>query len=354
MSTKNEKFGDYLKKKTSSKGKEHTHTRIGGGKDSKIYGGIYNILEKDYDEFLEKYYKHVFLDGNLEYITEKQLIENGPIMIDIDLHYEPEITERLHTNDHILDIVMLYADEISKIYNVSENVGIEVFVMEKKDVNKEDLKTKDGIHIIFGISMHKAAQVLLRKRVLDTTDGKCGLSSLWIDLPVKNTWEDVLDEGIVRGHVNWQVYGSRKPNNQCYLIKYHYKLEFNKETKWSVEIQDIAQFNTRKNLMKLSARYTKYPKFDYCDGIEDIVNKEKNTLNKKEGKKKLSYNIKKTDPGMPVNYSKISSSEQLDAIIEELFSDVEPMEHKLKETHQYTMSLPKNIMDQVAIIIGLE
>ena len=93
MSTKNEKFGDYLQSKSAGKGKVHTHTRI-GDKLSKICGGTYNILEEDYEGFMEKYYQHVFVCGNKEYLTEKQLIENGPVMLDIDLHYEPEIEER--------------------------------------------------------------------------------------------------------------------------------------------------------------------------------------------------------------------------------------------------------------------
>lgn len=340
MRTKNEKFGDYLQSKSAGKGKVHTHTRI-GDKLSKICGGTYNILEEDYEGFMEKYYQHVFVCGNKEYLTEKQLIENGPIMLDIDLHYEPEIKERMHTDEHIVDAIMLYAEEISKIVKIPNKTEIEVFVMEKGSVKKEDLKTKDGIHIILGITMPKAAQVLLRQKVLDISNNKSGLPVLWEDLPIKNSWEDVLDEGIVRGHVNWQVYGSRKPNNQAYMIKYHYLLEYNKDTKWSIEIQDLSRFDTHKNIMKLSARYTKYPKFEYCDGIEDIVDKLKATLGKKENRKSKIHLVKK-NTRFPLGYDKISSQEELDTLIANVFEDISAIDYRLKETHEYTMSLPKS------------
>ena len=38
--------------------------------------------------------------------------------------------------------------------------------MEKPKVNMMDTKTKDGIHIIFGVSIHKATQVMIRDKVL--------------------------------------------------------------------------------------------------------------------------------------------------------------------------------------------
>ena len=143
-------------------------------------------------------------------------------MIDIDLHYDKSITTRQHTEDHIVDAVMLYADKISGLLDITPGATMEVFIMEKSDVNKLPEETKDGVHIIFGIQMHHALQVVLRDRVLPEFE------ELWSDLPVKNTWTQVLDEGITKGYTNWQMYGSRKPEyqNQVYLIKYHLILTY--------------------------------------------------------------------------------------------------------------------------------
>ena len=196
----------------------HIHTRIGGGKESKIYGGTYNIPNSEERGFLDLYYEHVFVNGEKEYLTEKQLIENGPLLIDIDLRYDISVTKKQHTNDHIIDLVVLYADKLSEILDVPENSKVDVYVMEKNDVNQLEDKTKDGIHIIMTVSMHKAAQIVLRNKVLKE------IENIWDDLPITNTWDDVIDEGVTKGFVNWQLYGSRKPEHQSYRIKYHYVL----------------------------------------------------------------------------------------------------------------------------------
>ena len=145
--------------------------------------------------------------------------------------------------------------------------------MEKKDVNIMDDKTKDGIHIIFGIKMHKGLQVMVRNKVLPD------LKEIWEDLPITNSWEDVLDEGVTKGFVNWQLYGSRKPSHQAYTVKYHYVLE--NEGDWSVTKQNIATFSTEKNIEKLSARYTGYPEFEIKESVKEQFERAKETLIRK-------------------------------------------------------------------------
>ena len=213
MTNINVTFEDYLKRKSVSKGEEHTHTRI-GDKEHKLYGGLYNI--KDKSQFLDKYYKHVFVDRKKEYLTEKQRIDDAPLVIDIDLRYSTDIVERQHTNEHILDLIELYGNAIKELFDIPDKFEFEVFVMEKSEVNILDTKTKDGVHIIIGISMHKAAQVILRKKVLEN------LSDIWDGLPFINGVEELIDEGVTKGSVNWQMYGSRKPNQKAYLITQYF------------------------------------------------------------------------------------------------------------------------------------
>ena len=78
--------------KDAPKGTPHTHTRI-GDKMLDIKGGSYDI--QDNDAFLRAYYRHVFVRGNTDYLTEKQL-EDGPVLIDLDYRYKAGITERQH------------------------------------------------------------------------------------------------------------------------------------------------------------------------------------------------------------------------------------------------------------------
>ena len=78
---------------------------------------------------------------------------------------------------------------------------------------KEKSVTKDGLHMIIGLQMSHAGQMELRKRVVKE------ISNIWDDLPITNTWDKVLDEGISEGKTNWQMFGSRKPGHQSYELK---------------------------------------------------------------------------------------------------------------------------------------
>lgn len=338
---------EYLKLHTASKGETITHTRI-GDKDKGIYGGSYHISSAEWSEYMAKYFQTVFVNGKLEYLTEKQLIENGPITIDIDFRYEKTITKKQHTPSHIIDIVMLYADKIEELVELENGKKIEVFVMEKSDVNVLDTLTKDGIHIIIGVKMHKAQQVMLRKRVL------VDLKNMWDDLPITNSWEDVLDEGVTRAFCNWQMYGSRKPGNQAYLIKKHFHLN-RIDDSWDIEEKEITSFSTEKYIEKLSARYTGYDGFPLKEKYTKEFEETNETLSKRETSLKPSgnkgkYTLKILPDAKPmysgilgntVEYHDIENASMLDQRLEEQFTDLGICNYIVKETHQYTMSLPE-------------
>jgi len=340
---KSTSFENYLRTQNAVKGEGFTHTRI-GDKTLNIAGGSYKINDGDWKKFMEQYYEHVFVKGNKDYLTEKQLLDGGPIMVDIDMRYDPSITSKQHTKDHIVDIVMLYLDKINELLDVTTGATVEVFVMEKDGVNPLDNKTKDGIHIIIGVQMHRALQVLLRKKVL------AEIKNIWDDLPITNTWEDVLDEGVTKGFVNWQLYGSRKPGNKAYMVKHHFILNYglNDSKFWTIEENPLDKFSTEKYIYKLSARYTDYPGFPLMPGVAPAFEAAKETLNQKSaapagdkkniGKPKNKLNYTKTG-GTPA-YRDINSEAVLDNMIASRFEDIGPMEYRLKETHAYTMSLP--------------
>lgn len=321
-------FRDFLNTRKASKGSKFTHTRI-GDKSLNIYGGTFLIPDNEGSQFLEKYYQHVFVNGNKEYLTERQIIEDGPVLIDIDLRYDKDVKTKQHTQEHIIDLIMVYAENLSSILELNDKLEVDVYVMEKNDVNQLEDKTKDGIHIIIGLAVHKAAQMFMREKVLEE------IKTLWDDLPITNTWEDVLDEGVTKGHVNWQLYGSRKPNNQAYMIKSHYTLCYDDE--WNIFENDIKQFDTHANLEKLSARCRTHPKYELREDVKEHVNAHLGTM----GRKKTHTVQKKRLVDRP-SYDKIDSMETLDALIDEWFDVINPLEYKLKETHDYTMALPSS------------
>ena len=331
MKTTQKRFSNILKSKTIEKGAQLTHTRI-GDKETNIYGGSYMVSEKDMKSFMESYYEHVFVNGNMEYLTEKQLIDDGPVMIDIDLRYDSSITEKQHTSEHVLDAIMLYLDKCKDILNITGDSEIPVYSMEKANVNILENKTKDGIHIILGLKMHKAAQVLLRELVLHE------LKDLWDDLPITNSWEDVLDEGVTKGHVNWQLYGSRKPNHQAYLVKAYYTMKYTGE-EWEVQENDMKSFDTKVHLNQLSARYKGYPQFSIREEYKDKYATALKSLGK-QGQKK-GFVIKKKPTMVKCGFDQINNMEILDSLLEDMFDNLDPLNYKLKEAYDYTMCLPK-------------
>jgi P4 family phage/plasmid primase-like protien len=339
-SSSSEKLFEFLRSHKKEEGMEYTNTRI-TDKNLNIYGGTYSIPDSAFSEFIKCYYNSVFVQGKEEYLTEKQLIANGPITIDIDFRYEPTIKERKHTEDHIFDIVMLYADKLLGIIEAKPNIPIDIFVMEKSKVNTTDPeKTKDGIHIIFGLKMHKGLQVILRNKVLEE------IKEMWSDLPITNSWEDVLDEGITRGNSPWQLYGSRKPGNLAYIIKYHYILTFDEEENdWIIEKKSIESNFTEKYIEKLSARYTNHPEFSMKESVRAEFEKNITGLNHLSSREKNIKKLKKSVSGSGSissgHYNEIPNEDTLDKLLEELFEDVGQCNYKIKETHQYTMSLPE-------------
>ena len=341
---KNSAFDNYLRLHNAGKGEQFTHTRIGDPKQG-IFGGSYKINDNEWKDFMHQYYQNVFVNGRLEYLTEKQLIEDGPILIDIDFRYDISVSSKQHTTDHIVDALILYADKINELVEVSDGAKIEVFVMEKNDVNKLDQKTKDGIHIIICLKMHKALQVLLRKKVI------AELKNIWEGLPITNTWDDVLDEGVTKGFANWQIYGSRKPSNQAYMIKYHYVLSYT-NSEWEIQEHPISKFSAEKNFLKMSARYTEHVGFPMREGVHADFEAASLTLNQHTagggggaGGKKITVKKHKVkmlgqEGGAYPSYANIDCEQTLDAMLDDMFEEITSSEYRLKETHQYTMSLP--------------
>ena len=45
-------------------------------------------------------------------------------LVDIDLHYDSSIDSRQHTENHIMDLITLYSEEISKLLKCHQIIGM--------------------------------------------------------------------------------------------------------------------------------------------------------------------------------------------------------------------------------------
>jgi hypothetical protein len=265
----------YLKSHRSDKeNNPHTHTRI-GDKERKIPGGSYAVPDSEYEAFMKIYYNHVIVKRATEHLTERQLDENGPVLVDIDLRYDTSVKTRMHETDHFVDMIDLYMRTLAKMLDIPDDARIDFFGMEKPDVNCLNDKTKDGIHLLIGLAMDRPAQRLLRSKILSP------LAELWSDLPIINTWDDVLDEAVTKGCANWQMYGSRKPGHQAYRLKYYYTAK-NNGGNWQYETHPVTDFNFERDFHKLSARYTDNPRYELNDDAKAELSKTPQTQGVKQ------------------------------------------------------------------------
>lgn len=344
MSSINVTLDEFLKRHSirHENPKPITNTRI-GDKSMGIFGGSYHIPDDEYNQFLEIYYKHTIQNGNPEYLTEKQK-EDGPIVVDLDFRYDYAIQTRQHSEDHILDLISIYLVELAKIYAFQDKTRVEIFVFEKPAVNRVENKniTKDGIHMIIGLHSDRATQIYLRSKVMDK------IADAWSDLPLKNSWDEVIDEGIVAGYTNWQLFGSRKPNNQTYDLTYARAYEFNeKDQDFELSLQKI-DIHAKQSLMpRLSVRYTDFPRLSFTSSYEKTrtagsgsaaAGAGADTLTPRRKANALLYQT----IAYNATLLEIKNQNELNSTVDEFLDSLTPTDYELREAHNYTMILPES------------
>ena len=388
----------YMKKgDPNMAGLSFTHTRI-PSQEHGISGGTFYIPQEKLPEFWAKYAKHVIVNRRHEYLTEKQLPIGGPVLVDLDFRYDPSVEKRQHSKEDVENIVGVYMDEISKILNIqeAEKKDIAVFVFEKPNMNTDDDKyTKDGIHIIIGINADRVVQHMLRNNVLKK------ISDVLKHLPLKNSWDDILDDNISRmvNPVGWQLYGSRKPGHEAYELKYHFNFTYvksevdtdfsdnnycdddddgdndgdgdddgdrsdseesegnckmeikpkhnkNEIWEWEYDEKNVSFFDYVKNFSLLSAQYDKHPSFQIRDSIRREYEEIKRNKTRRSPISKSGNIIRRRVASNACSIQDITNREILTDEIDKLFNSLEPREHYIKETSDYTMCLPEKYYNQ--------
>ena len=218
--------------------------------------------------------------------------------------------------------------------------------------------------MIIGIQVDHIISTMIRKKIIDKISDVC-------DLPLTNTWDSVLDEGICKGTTNWQLFGSKKPNHDAYDLTHYYEIEFDEsDAEFMMESKEIKDFkqNINVNFHKLSAQNTNLPKFEINPKIDSAYKKLQETANKKKSKtsniKIVSPKEKKTkgekngienmedinisdleeeeeeETEVSLSLGDISNAEMLERAVSQMLKRLKPNESDILETHQYTQILP--------------
>jgi len=323
-----------------------TNTRIGKP------GGRYHISDAEYDLFLDLYYRDIVSKGADEFLTEKQLDTGGPIVVDIDLRHDYAVDKKQYTKTHIDDLITLYLDELKNFYRFDDKAKFPIYIFEKPNVNRvADKKiTKDGLHMIIGIQADRITQTTLRERIIAAIPG---LES-WAKLPVKNSWEDIFDEGISRGCINWQLYGSKKPDHDTYRLTQYYEIEYDDSDQEMICTDlNIKKFDFEQEFKKLSVRYRHHlsPMFttEYY-GIHESKCDSNISTSKQPPRHLIANNIttatnsailRKHAHTHTINYVAIRNREDLEHAVQYFLDNLSPTDYDLAEAHAYAMALPR-------------
>ena len=361
-----ERFEDFMRshliKKEEKDKISSTNTRIGDA-ESKIFGGSYHIKEDEYTNFLSLYYDQILTKKKDEYLTEKQLDVKGPILIDIDLRFNYEINERLYTRDHITDVIDNYLSILKSVYQFDEETHFDIYIFEKSQINRDSKKniTKDGIHIIIGIICEHTTQQMIRIEMIEK------IKEAWGDLPITNSWEDVLDRGISVGTTNWQLFGSKKPNYETYKLTQKFAVSYNiEEDECFCENIPMPSNISKEEFFKISARYKEHPIYLYKDSFlqkrEDsiksgIIDTGMNGENERATRRmshitNINAGLAMEQPNIggevTIQYIKllkqllteVRSKDALELLLNEFLDNANVTENVLVESYKYTMSLP--------------
>jgi P4 family phage/plasmid primase-like protien len=318
-----------------------THTRI-GDKDLGIYGGAYAIPKESLKTFYNLLYNHIFVEKKKEYLTERQ---NGNTMaVDFDFRYSYDTETRQHSKEHIQDMILLYLEELKEYFLFDEKKPFSILIFEKPTVNRlEDGSiTKDGIHMLIGIKIDHVMQMMIRDKMLTK------IPEIW-DLPLVNTWDSVLDEGISKGVINWQLFGCRKPGNEAYELAYHFVISFDPiDGEFMMDEKKVKDFDIKNNFDKLSVQCETNPKFEINPKIIDAYNarleNHGNKIKKPSSKTKINLLVEEDELDNDedyISYNDIKDSETLEKAINFMFNKLKPTEYEVRETHEYTQILPE-------------
>ena len=264
---------NFLEEHRCAKGTTYSHTSMSAPL------GSFFIKANELDYFYQLYEIALVNKKNL-HITEKH-DDIGPLLVDLDFRYNIEVSKRVHTQEHIEQIVELYISEICDIFEIlPTDKRLTCFVFEREKAYISNNMTKDGIHIMFPhIICKPTEQYIIRENII----GGKKITNILANLPLKNKISEVVDRAIIE--VNpWLMFGSKKPNCEPYKLTYIFNGQMKNINLDEYEFKEnnFAKFFSIRNKKESDLIPIKNTKLD----IVELYNSKKKPV-----KAKVSYKI---------------------------------------------------------------
>lgn len=208
----------------------------------------YFINEDEYDEFLELYCQELN-DMNKQFLTERGT-EIGQLRVDLDFKYEGDVNENLHTQAQVIEFAKAYMATVKKYLEVPEQIELYVLEKTRPTLDKTHGMSRSGVHIqVPALKTHAQLELQIRRDMMNV------LPEVFASLPLKNNWNDVYDESVIRRTQPWPVLGSRKgtmDGSHPYMIRYI--LDWDRETEAISVDGDVPKVFTPELVRKFSVR----------------------------------------------------------------------------------------------------
>ncbi len=259
----------FLKKyqiKKATNEKPITHTSMKGGK--------WSIPNNKLDEFYSKVNDFITQGGTPPPLVEK-MNDYFPFVIDIDLKYKHDLNSRQYNEETLEELINFLWSKITDciVINDISGKGL-VYVMEKEQpypCNKQDFKTKDGIHLAFPeiIVDKKVFKKIIHliqeeNKIKEIFDESC-------EIGPDNEDKQILDSSFS----SWQLYGCGKEGESPYQLTRVYGFD---EDEYPEEIdQELFQEYYTNNVSIMKSMSMCYRASDNVEYSEVITKTLKNT-----------------------------------------------------------------------------
>ena len=243
--------------KKDTDGKPITHTGM------PPFPGRWSIPEKK----LNKFYKLIsqcFENDSLKIPIVEKMGTHFPFVIDIDLKYKKEFTERQYNSDNIEKLLEYLWSKIDTCVEEAKDKNT-VFLMEKSNpypCKKGEYKMKDGIHLSFpDIIIEKSIYKKLIS-IIQSEDKIQSIFSEGCDIKPDNNTKGILDSSFS----SWQLYGCGKQGETPYIVTKVYKIaDDGYPEELEQEIFDEYYTDMKEILNKMTMCYIKKDNVSYKD-----------------------------------------------------------------------------------------
>ena len=238
--------------------------------DQAFLRGKWNVLDADYEQFLDLMHEWLFtkdLRPN-NFVEQRRADGITPLLVDLDFRYPGERSlTRAFTTEQIQHFVNEIVHVLKENFDVKSPLRFFVTLRPQPYQDRKGTKKdiKDGVHIVCpDFSVQPDHHALIRYLLLERE----AVKKSFAETGYFNRDDDVFDKSLVAKN-GWFFYGESKPDIPAYLLKHVFK--WNAKT-GKVTMDSLDNWSDPRQLLRvLSIRYKLQPTLSVLETRRDAV-----------------------------------------------------------------------------------